>query len=176
MRDIYQELYTTTDYGNGALNKSPGVRYYPLFKDFLVGPVADLGCGTGDLVKLLRSEGFDAQGCDWVELNNDMLVADIREQLDLTRFESIVCMDVLEHLELADLPRVMDNLRQAQRVVVSVHNGPSVSHPKGVELHTCRLPLSEWEKLFSAYFTVHKTIVLDPGVRCLYLLVNNAVL
>lgn len=70
--------------------------------------ILDVGCGTGNILKKLKNQGFsELQGCDWlqgldhsdylytqVDLNKDGLYKYMPNSFDL-----LICSDVIEHLE-----------------------------------------------------------------------------
>lgn len=74
-----------------------------------VGPVIDIGCGQGELVKLLLADGFDAEGVDISPEQVDVAHAagldrvrygDYRHMLTERRgqFAAVTATDFLEHL------------------------------------------------------------------------------
>lgn len=76
----------------------------------IIGSAFDVGCGTGSLIKMLRSEGWDSHGCDISEpMVNAARKKNPSAKIDLksaTDFEAnlkvnlITCtFDVLNHLE-----------------------------------------------------------------------------
>jgi 2-polyprenyl-3-methyl-5-hydroxy-6-metoxy-1,4-benzoquinol methylase len=88
--------------------------------------VLDIGCGQGDLVRLLRGDGFDAWGVDispeQVEIArrsglNQVELGDFHAHLDSTgnAWDAIIATDVLEHLDKAEVIRTFDHARQALR-------------------------------------------------------------
>lgn len=170
MREVYQKLYTETDYGRAAARSCPGLRYFTLYQRFLTAPVYDLGCGTGETVQHLRKEGFESLGCDWIDLNNGMDVADITKPLDLSRYKTAICIDVLEHLQREKMFGIFRNFAQVETVVASVHTGSSKWRPDNHELHINRRKLKEWENLFRDYFEISDAFCLESKRRKLYIL------
>lgn len=103
---------------DGSKDNSPQFRRHQDLIDFMIegkpafgAKVLDVGCGTGQFAKLMRSSGFsDIHGVDWtdpaavipdvlssykrVDLNDQVL----EEEVD-SKFDIIVCLDTLEHLE-----------------------------------------------------------------------------
>jgi 2-polyprenyl-3-methyl-5-hydroxy-6-metoxy-1,4-benzoquinol methylase len=88
--------------------------------------VLDIGCGQGDLVRLLLSDGFDAWGVDHspeqVEVArraglDRIELGDFHAYLDSTRYswDAVIATDVLEHLDKAQIVRTLDHARQALR-------------------------------------------------------------
>jgi 2-polyprenyl-3-methyl-5-hydroxy-6-metoxy-1,4-benzoquinol methylase len=86
--------------------------------------VLDIGCGQGDLVRLLLDDGFDAggvdispeqvqiaraAGCDRVEQ------ADFYDHLDASsgEWDAVIATDVLEHLDTDEIVRAFDHVHRA---------------------------------------------------------------
>lgn len=153
-RQLYQQLYTKTHYGKAAKHHCPGIRLVPMAKDWLIGRVIDLGCGTGDTVFALREAGFNAIGIDQITLDNGMLVGDITAPLDLSTFDSCFSSDVFEHIPLEGAEQVLANMQATQRQLISIHNGPSQWPNEVGELHITRLPFEEWEAVIRKYLNI----------------------
>lgn len=98
--------------------------------------VLDVGCGSGQLAKLMRNSGFgDIHGADWnapasvvlesfssykqIDLNEELLEDHIESKFDL-----IVCSDTLEHLERpARVLRSMQHLlKESGSIYVTIPN------------------------------------------------------
>lgn len=67
MRSRLYEAYVSQHAGTG--DGETAARIYrrdilPLLPPPAAGPVVDIGCGRGDLVRLLQADGFDAEGID----------------------------------------------------------------------------------------------------------------
>ncbi len=85
--------------------------------------VLDLGCGQGELVALLRDDGYDATGVDvspeQVAIARQagrpgIVHADFHEYLRESRgWHAIVATDVLEHLPKHEVIRTFDDVRAA---------------------------------------------------------------
>ena len=103
---------------DGSKENSPQIRRHHDLIDFIKeaqpgfsGKVLDVGCGTGQFARLMKSSGFsEIHGVDWtdpaaiipdvlssyrrVDLNEQTLEDEINSKFDI-----IVCLDTLEHLE-----------------------------------------------------------------------------
>jgi cyclopropane fatty-acyl-phospholipid synthase-like methyltransferase len=88
------------------------------------GPVADLGCGQGALVRLMLADGFDAEGIDisseQVRLAHESGTARVRhgDFRDLLRarpgrYAAITATDVLEHLAKPEVLATFDLVAEA---------------------------------------------------------------
>lgn len=86
----------------------------------------DVGCGLGQVVAALRRRGVDAAGCDYSEAFVAAAPRRVRPHLsrqDATRldafgddrFDLVLCMEVLEHLPVAEIHRCVEELRRVSR-------------------------------------------------------------
>ncbi|MFU8830394.1 MAG: SAM-dependent methyltransferase [Phycisphaerales bacterium] len=167
-RELYQRIYETEEwYGNAEINRCPGVRLFPLYRDWLLGPVMDIGCGRGHTVEHLRRSGLEADGIDQIDLANGMLVGDITRPLDLEgRYRSALCIDVIEHIDDEGVLRLFENFKQCERQAFSIHNGESICN--GEDLHINRKPFEEWRRIISEHFELVEEVPTSPE-QMLYL-------
>jgi len=139
----YQKIYEESSwYGNANVGRCPGVRLIPYYIDYLIAPVADLGCGRGHTVLALREKELDCKGYDQIDLGSKMVIADITKPIELTDFRSVVCIDVIEHLLDEDLEGLFENFRRVGRQAISINN--SVSEYEGVDLHINKKNFEDW--------------------------------
>jgi 2-polyprenyl-3-methyl-5-hydroxy-6-metoxy-1,4-benzoquinol methylase len=126
-RDRLYQAYASQHAGCGNA-KAVTLAYRRDIRPFLprpsAGPVIDIGCGQGDLVKVLLSDGYDASGVDvspeQVELArtaglSQVRHGDYREALDerAGRFAAITATDFLEHLTKGEVLETLDRIVQA---------------------------------------------------------------
>ena len=165
---LYQKIYEENPwYGDADQGRCPGVRLLPKYKDWLLEPVLDLGCGRGQTVEHLRSLGMRAEGMDQIQCNEKMRVGDITQTIeDVGNFESIVCIDCIEHLLESQVLGLFANMKQVKRQAFSIHNGESTG--TGQELHVNRKSFAEWAELISRHFTIVETIEIHEE-QMLYL-------
>lgn len=98
--------------------------YLPLIRD--ENPVADIGCGRGEFLKLLQSEGVPAVGVDW---DRNMVERCRAQSLEVSQGDGLAWLEslpegglgcvfvshVLEHQEGTSLPRWLAAARRALR-------------------------------------------------------------
>ena len=108
--EAYASQHAGTGTGTGeaaALTYRRDIR--PLLPPPAAGPVADIGCGRGDLVRLLQADGYDAEGIDispeQVALARAAGITGVRHgdfrailAAHPARYAAITATDLLEHL------------------------------------------------------------------------------
>lgn len=160
-KELYQEIYDNNSWYGNSKDKSgcrcPGVAFLKHYKEYIESPIVDLGCGRGDTVTELRKLNHEVYGYDIISLDNDMYIADITKNIDLSFAKTIICMDVIEHIEEKDLNGLFENLRQSEKQVISIHNGPNILGSK--DLHVTKKPFHIWSKFIEDRgFKIQKTV------------------
>ena len=166
--ELYQQIYDDNPwYGDAEQGRCPGMRLLPEYKEWLKSPVMDLGCGRGQTVEHLRSLGFEAEGIDQIRNNPDMRVGDITQPIDdISKFNSVVCVDCIEHLYESQVLGLFENMKQVKRQAFSIHNGESTG--TGQELHVNRKDFIDWTKLIREHFEIASAIQIT-NEQVLYL-------
>jgi 2-polyprenyl-3-methyl-5-hydroxy-6-metoxy-1,4-benzoquinol methylase len=127
VRSRLYEAYASQHAGRGgdeaaALVYRRDIR--PLLPPPLAGPVVDLGCGRGELVRLLQADGFDAEGIDispeQAELARAAGVARVRQgdfrtvlAAQPAHYAAITAIDLLEHLTKPEVLQTFDDVAAA---------------------------------------------------------------
>jgi 2-polyprenyl-3-methyl-5-hydroxy-6-metoxy-1,4-benzoquinol methylase len=127
LRDRLYEAYASQHAGHG--NGEATTLVYrrdirPLLPPPAAGPVVDIGCGRGELVRLLQSDGFDAEGIDISPEQAALaraadvpriLQGDFRSILaeQPGRYAAITATDLLEHLTKPEVLRTFDDVAAA---------------------------------------------------------------
>jgi SAM-dependent methyltransferase len=143
LRDRLYEAYASHHAGSSD-GKAAALVYRrdirPLLPGPGAGPVLDIGCGQGDLVRLLLADGYDAVGVDVSPEQVTLAQAAGLDQVqlgdyrDLLRersglFSAVTATDVLEHLpknEVLDtFDRIADGLAPGGTFVARVPNAAS---------------------------------------------------
>lgn len=172
-KEQYQKIYEDKKwYGNASINRCPSVRLLDKYISHLEQPIIDLGCGRGDCVHAMRNAGFESSGIDQIDLNNDMMVGSILENLDMSSYNTALCIDVIEHIDDDGVEKLFDNMKQCDVQIFAIHNGPSVLD--GVELHINRKTWDEWDDVIQDVFDVVECIAISPE-QVLYITRKNDV-
>ena len=127
LRNRLYEAYASQDVGSGgdeatALVYRRNIR--PVLPRPAAGPVVDIGCGRGELVRLLQVDGFDAEGIDvspeQAALARAAGVARVRQgdfRVVLAghraHYAAITATDLLEHLTKPEVLRTFDDAAAA---------------------------------------------------------------
>ncbi|MFB9236891.1 class I SAM-dependent methyltransferase [Plantactinospora siamensis] len=141
------ESYASTHAGVGD-GRAAALVYRRDIRPHLLRPgeparVLDIGCGQGDLVRLMLADGLDAFGVDvspeQVRLARDsglvrVLEGDFHDRLhaEAGGWDAVVATDVLEHLATDDLLRTFESVLHALRPGgVFVARVPNATSPVG---------------------------------------------
>jgi 2-polyprenyl-3-methyl-5-hydroxy-6-metoxy-1,4-benzoquinol methylase len=127
LRSRLYEAYASQHVGDGsgeaaALVYRRDIR--PLLPPPAAGPVVDIGCGRGDLVRLLQTDGFDAEGIDispeQAALARAAGVAGVHQGDFRTilaahpaHYAAITATDLLEHLTKPEVLQTFDDVAAA---------------------------------------------------------------
>lgn len=127
------------------------------------GSTLDVGCGRGSLVEALLANGVDALGVDvsGVAFRNSPLVESGRLQVGSAlslpfadnRFENVTAINLLENIDLVDVPQVLAELRRVatRYLLLKIQ----VADEGGRKLHSIQTR-NAWEKMcFEAGFRKH---------------------
>lgn len=127
LRSRLYEAYASQHVGRGgdeatALIYRRDIR--PLLAPPAAGPVVDIGCGRGEIVRLLQADGFDAEGIDispeQAELARAAGVARVRQgdfrailAAHPSHYTAITAIDLLEHLTKPEVLQTFDDVAAA---------------------------------------------------------------
>lgn len=77
------------------------------------GKILDAGCAEGVQVKKYKDKGFDIIGLDASYSSESVIQASITEMpFEAKRFSTVLCLDVLEHLQYADQPLALSEIKR----------------------------------------------------------------
>lgn len=127
LRERLYKAYASQHAGCGA-NTATDLIYRRAIRPALLppsaGPVVDIGCGQGELVKILLADGYDAHGVDispeqvnlaHVTGVDRVRLGDYRQMLMECRgqFAAVTAMDLLEHLTKGEVLETFDCVVEA---------------------------------------------------------------
>ncbi len=130
LADLRSRLYEAyaTQHGGCGDNKAAALVYRrdirPLLPPAAAGPVVDLGCGRGDLVRLMQLDGYDAEGID---ISPEQAALACAAGVDRVRqgdfrailaahpgqYAAITATDLLEHLTKPEVLRTFNDVAAA---------------------------------------------------------------
>jgi len=161
---IYQHLYDEGTYGQAEHDSCPGVRFLPRYINWLLEPIIDLGCGTGDTVFAMREEGFPSEGIDQVTSGEGMHIGDITKKQNLYKYLTSICIDVFEHLYDDQVVAVLKNMQQTTRQVISIHTSIIDGGEKlGIPLHVNVKDIEDWTAQIDHYLHIEKVITISAN-------------
>ena len=168
----YQEIYNKVFEEKGEYNCSEANKFPEKFKfvlDFLEGEdkqVLDIGCGAGMHLELLKSNGYKAVGVEVSDVCcNKFLKKFNYKNTDIVSFantkkkpfNSVICIDFLEHIHEDDLHEVLTAIKSvSKRVLFGIANHSDKIN--NVELHLIRQNADWWVNKLSEYFNNVKLI------------------
>jgi SAM-dependent methyltransferase len=105
------------------ISSNADIAAFLLWRNLRFDKSLDVGCAKGFLVEALRERGVDARGCDISAFAVDNAVASVAEfvtQGDLSSglpygdesFDLVTTLEILEHIEPADIPAALRELRR----------------------------------------------------------------
>jgi SAM-dependent methyltransferase len=126
-----------------------------IIRQFQPRTVLDAGCAKGFLVQALRERGVEAYGIDASEYAIEHAPETVRPYLSVgsiteplkDRYDLITCIEVIEHLPPADLPRAASVLASAtdRLLLSSTAEGAHLAEPSHQSMH----PPEDWAALFA---------------------------
>ncbi len=158
-KEYAEQLKTLHDqnkvFGVGAVT----AKHYPLLKNFIlkkqITSILDYGCGKGHFIKTAQAfadniqiDGFDVASEEYATLPN-------------RRYELVVSLDVMEHVEYGALTQVLSEIRQRTQkyFICSIANYPAnKTLSDGRNAHVTQIPFSSWFTLLSGFFAVDQFI------------------
>lgn len=164
MRDLATDNYTNQLKQLHAASEAFGVgnvtaKHYPLIKNLIkkqsFGTVLDYGCGKGHFIQHAREAmpGLQVAGFD--------VASDEYGVLPDGKFDLVISLDVMEHVEFGALSNVLAEIRDrtSKAFICSVANYPAGKKlPDGRNAHVTQMPFGYWFNIFSAFFRVDQFI------------------
>jgi SAM-dependent methyltransferase len=153
--------------------------------------ILDVGAGEGSLVERYRERGYDVIGIDSAYESQHVKKADILAlPFDDEIFDILFCLDVLEHVELLDQAKALDEMRRVLKsdgtLLMSVPNlahlhsrlrflfTGKLTRTSAVERHPGDRPLSEYLGLLeSRAFSIERRSGIFPTLPLVFRAVNH---
>lgn len=152
-----RELHRNPTYGLASLSFAPIVK--EVMARYAVRSLADYGAGKQNLLRGLNELGV--AGFDYFPY--DPVFPDYGEPKPA---DLVCCIDVLEHIELAFLDAVLDELRAitVTRGFYSVHSNPAMKLlPDGRNAHLIQQPTSWWLPRLCQHFEISHLETVPGG-------------
>jgi|SRR6185295_19151048 len=134
------------------------------------------GCSNGELIRQCRVIGIDAWGFDVIPNIRDIAFPEAREFLRMGSltgipyskedgFETLIAIDVLEHIPERDIPRMIEEWKSlGVRKLILLINLNQFWFPGHITLR----PLWWWEKQWQTHFSLVSTTSNFPKLPAVY--------
>jgi 2-polyprenyl-3-methyl-5-hydroxy-6-metoxy-1,4-benzoquinol methylase len=142
----YQDMHAARFYGSSAtelhLDKVAAV-----VRDLKPQSILDFGCGRSDLVAHFWKDGQRR-----IERYDPAIPQ--HKNLPAGTFDLVLCCDVMEHIPMASVDRVLADIRtKGKRVLFTISNKPARAKlPDGRNAHVTLLSVAEWKRWIGEYF------------------------
>jgi hypothetical protein len=161
--EMFDDFYYRHDCGVPYQRDDHWIRFFGEIADGIVRElhpttVFDAGCAMGFLIEALRARAVDAWGVDVSEYaiaNADPSVKEYCRVSSLSdplpgdfpgHYDLVTCIEVVEHIDSAELPAVLDNLcARSDRILLS-----SSPDDYSEATHVNVRPAEQWAALFAA--------------------------
>lgn len=153
---LYDEYWSRPDRWGSSSFSDPAGLCDRVLKACGGGRMLDVGCGMGVLVHAMLKRGVDAHGVDVSQLTidhaNSRAPGRFRTASGLAlpftdgEFETVVCTDVLEHLEESDVPTFVRELARVTRRGLFVTLSTAIDRDR--RWHLTIRDRSWWERQF----------------------------
>lgn len=172
--------------------------YYPVYVEkmrrvrrFLAdhknSKILDLGCGEGVLVAEFRAQGYNITGVDLHYKSDHVVQASITDtRLPAESFDVILCLDVIEHLGIADQDQALSEIHRLLKPGgVFYATIPNLAHLASrlsflvlgklirtaeIHRHIGDRPYGEFKKLIAEKFDLKHTFGIFPSFPILSVL------
>jgi SAM-dependent methyltransferase len=157
MTDVYDSIYAKC----ANYNLPPPEPHYQAclcFSKQVGGAILDAGCGRGNYLRRLIRDGVPAYGIEPSKVCCEMYLGDVPySRSDIIsfkperKFNGLICMDVLEHLEPASLDANLQAIsRLAPNALLGIANFDDVMD--GRHLHLILEDSGWWRKRLEKFF------------------------
>lgn len=142
----YQQMHASRHYG-GSSTELHLEAIGRIVRDLAPHSILDYGCGRSDLVAHFWRDGERRIG------RYDPAIPAFKTMPEGT-FDLVLCCDVLEHVPMFSVDRVLREIREkSQRAVFTISTKPSRAKlPDGRNAHVTLLNKGEWTRWLQSYF------------------------
>lgn len=150
----YEAAYKRPNYKMGNKRRQ---RTFDVLTGLPRGSLLDVGAGRGEGVKVAQGLGFQpVVGVEPVEyLVGGPVILGVATDLPFNdaAFDTVMCLDVLEHLLPEDVEPALLELRRVAKTHLLLTAADQPHRVKGLgDLHISRRPIDEWHSLFERVF------------------------
>lgn len=173
--NLYDKMYEHSPiYGNDMSTATDAVRKFRYIEEclneFNPKTILDVGCGQGHYTREMLKRGYDVVGLEYSSYCCEKYLSDVPhictsivdyvQVPNIDKVDSIVCMDVLEHLRYEDIEVVLSGFsRIANSCILGIANHSDKQ--LGEELHIIQENCQWWiDKVEKVYPSVQKVVSL----------------
>ena len=160
-KDITYDSFYYKNYNGNSYGRTPGwIKFFDKISENIIKTlqprtVLDVGCAYGLLVETLRNRGVDAFGIDISEYAIQQVRNDLKEYCHVSsilqpltnRYDLIVSIEVIEHIDEKNCDRVIKNLCLASDQILLATTPDDFDDPTHFNVQ----PPLYWVQRFSQY-------------------------
>ncbi|MBM3349566.1 MAG: class I SAM-dependent methyltransferase [Betaproteobacteria bacterium] len=145
----------TESFGVGNVTKKHYAHIEMLISKKSYKSVLDYGCGKGDFIEYIKSRHSE------IVIDGFDVASDEYNTMPSGRYDLIVSLDVMEHVEFGALGAVLSEIRSRceKQFVCSIANYPAAKNlPDGRNAHVTQLPFGTWFQILSNFFRIDQFV------------------
>jgi SAM-dependent methyltransferase len=159
---------------------SPYQDFYDVLKNTFdlkkINSILDIGCSTGHLMNIIKTNHPHVlvKGIEYFDfhkklapknIQNDLLIKDIRNPLNLDKYDIVICTEVAEHIEPNSLHDFILNIREATGVYLIMTWSNSYPDFSGPPQHVSSLKYSDYLKIMYEYRFIKNTALTNNFIN-----------
>lgn len=151
----YEQAYEFPQYGMGQKRQLQAAR---ILKDLPNGSLLDVGAGRGEGIEIARMSGHNpVMGIEPVPYlaDGETILGGVATDIPFATesFDTVMCLDVLEHLIPEDVePALIELRRVASKFVFLTASDQPHNFKHLGDMHISKRPINEWQELFDKVF------------------------
>ena len=141
-----------------------------------INSILDIGCSTGHLINFIKNNypHILVNGIEYFQyhknsasevIQNDILINDIRNPLNLDKYDIVICTEVAEHIEPYALNNFILNLRKATKLYLLMTWSNSYPDFYGPPQHVSSLKYKDYLKLMKSFGFIENTTLTDNFIN-----------